>query len=62
MIAESTIQFRPRPSVQEVLATDRNPAPDCLRTESPATQLGLADVSMDRYFSKAWHDQEVEKV
>ena len=62
MIAESTIQFRPRPSVQEVLATDRNPAPDCLRTESPATQLGLADVSMDRYFAKAWHDQEVEKV
>ena len=62
MTTTSTIQFRPRPSVQEVLASDRNPAPDCLRFESPATGLGNADIPMDRYFSKAWHDREVEKV
>ncbi len=62
MITESTIQFRPRPSVQEVLAADKNPAPDCLRLESPATNLGNADISMDRYYSKAWHDHEVDKV
>ena len=62
MITESTIQFRSRPSVQEVLATDKNPAPDCLRIESPATSLGDADISMDRYYSKAWHDREVDRV
>ena len=59
---ESTIQFRPRPSVQEVLATDRNPAPAVLRMESPATRLGTADIGIDRYFSREWHDREVEKV
>lgn len=62
MTTESTIQFRPRPSVQEVLATDQNPAPAVLRMESPATALGSEDVSIERYFSKAWHDREVDKV
>ena len=56
-------QLRSRgPSVQQVLATDRNPPPACLLIESPAQHLGLDDVSIDRYFSKTWHDQEVEKV
>lgn len=40
----------------------KNPPPDCLRIESPATRLGSADVSIERYFSKQWHDREVEKV
>ena len=53
---------RPKPSVQDILAGDVNPAPAILRAESPAVGLGDADVSADRYFSKAWHDREVEKV
>ena len=56
------LQGRPGPSVQQVLAGDINPAPAIMRAESPASGLGEADVSIDRYFSKAWHDQEVEKV
>lgn len=53
---------RPSPSVQEVLAGDGHPAPPSMLQESPATGLGSEDVSKERYFSKAWHDREVEKV
>ena len=52
----------PGPSVQEVFATDVNPPPECLRIESPAQNLGLEDVPLERYYSKAWHDREVDKV
>jgi len=53
---------RPRPSVQEVLAGDVVPAPATMLGESPAQDLGDGDLSIERYWSKAWHDQEVEKV
>ena len=53
---------RPGPSVQEVLANDVNPPPPALRGESPATWLGSEDVSRERYFSREWHEREVEKV
>ena len=53
---------RPAPSVQEIYARDANPPPDVLRIESPATGLGNEDVSIERYFSKAWHDREVTHV
>jgi acyl-CoA synthetase (AMP-forming)/AMP-acid ligase II len=43
---------RPGPSVQEVLATDVNPAPAVLLTECPATDQTDADVSIERYFSQ----------
>ena len=56
------IARRPGPSVQEVFATDTNPAPAVLRSESPAQGQSDADVPIDRYFSKAWHDREVEKI
>ncbi len=56
------IARRPRPSVQEVLATDRNPAPAVLRTESPAQGQSSADVSAERYFSPDWHQREVDKI
>ena len=57
-----SLKGRPGPSVQEVLASDVNPAPDVMRTESPANGLGTDDVDIARYFDKAWHDREVEKV
>lgn len=56
------IARRPRPSVQEVFATDINPAPDVMRSESPAAGQEDTDVPIDRYISQAWHDREVEQV
>ena len=56
------IARRPGPSVQEVFDTDTNPAPAVMRVESPAQGQSDADVSIERYFSKQWHDREVEKV
>lgn len=53
---------RPRPTVQEVLAEDANPAPVTMRSESPAEGQSTRDIPIDRYFSKDWHDREVEKV
>jgi len=58
----AVVKGRPGPSVQDVFATDRNPAPDVLRIESPARNLGSEDISIERYFSKDWHDREVSKV
>jgi hypothetical protein len=56
------IARRPTPSVQDVFETDINPAPAVLREESPAQGQLSEDVSAERYFSKQWHDREVEKV
>ena len=56
------IARRPGPSVQEVFEQDINPAPSILREESPAQGQDMSDVSSERYFSKQWHDLEVEKV
>jgi len=56
------IARRPGPSVQEVLATDPIPAPQVMREESPAVGQSQSDVSADRYFSREWHEREIEKV
>lgn len=56
------IARRPGPSVQEVFATDTNPAPAVMRSESPAQGQSDADVPIERYFSKDWHDREVDKI
>ncbi len=53
---------RPRPSVQEVIAADVVAAPLVMRSESPAVGLGDDDISVERYFSKDWHDREVEAI
>ena len=53
---------RPGPSVQQVLADDINPAPAIMRAESPAQGQSSADLSIERYFSKEWHDREIEQV
>ena len=57
-----TIAGRPRPSVQEVLAADRNPASAILRSESPAQGLPTDDVSIDRYISADWARREIDAV
>jgi len=53
---------RPGPSVQEIFASDPVPPPPLMRVESPATGLGSADVSIERYFDKGWHDREIDRV
>lgn len=58
----SIIARRPGPSVQDIFAADTNPAPQVLREESPAIGQSNADVSVERYFAKDWHDREVEMV
>ena len=56
------IARRPGPSVQEVFETDVNPAPAIMRNESPAAGQSSADIPIERYFSRDWHEREIEKV
>ena len=51
----------PARSVQEILAGDAKPAPAVLLIDSPR-DMGRDDVSLDRYYTKDWHDREVDKV
>ena len=51
----------PARSVQDILAGDANPPPPILQMESPR-DMGRDDVSLDRYYTKAWHDLEVKTV
>jgi phenylpropionate dioxygenase-like ring-hydroxylating dioxygenase large terminal subunit len=46
---------------QELLDTDTHPVPDVLRLESPRS-FGDADISRERYTSRAWHRREVERL
>ena len=56
------IANRPGPSVQDVFDSDVIPAPDVLRGESPATGQSDADVPIDRYFSRDWHEREITHI
>ena len=58
---EALIANRRGESVQDILASDRNPAPAVLRMESPR-YMGQDDVSLDRYYSREWHEREVDTV
>ncbi len=49
------------PSLQELLDQERNPVPAPLRDTS-YVYLGSEDIPADRYFSREWHDLEVERV
>ena len=62
MTQDSLTSARRGPTVQQILARDVNPPPAVLRIESPAQDLGLADVSIERYYSKDFHDREVGKI
>ncbi len=48
-------------TVQEIIASDAYPAPAVLRIDSPR-DMGREDVSLDRYYSREWHEREVETV
>lgn len=60
--ANQIVAGRPGPSVQDVLKTDTNPAPQIMREESPPINQSTDDVSIDRYFSREWHQREIEKI
>lgn len=49
------------PSTQEIIAKDKVPAPDWVRSES-YTFLGDEDISKDRYIDPAYADKEYEKL
>ncbi len=56
------IARRPEPSVQSIFDTDSIAPPAVLREESPPRGQSSDDVSRERYFSREWHDREVENV
>ena len=51
----------PGPSYQDLLDTEINPVPDSLR-ENTNPYLGSTNLSVDRYLSREFHEQEVEHV
>ena len=51
----------PGRSYQELLDTEVNPVPDCLR-ENTNPYLGSENLSVDRYLSREFHEKEVEHV
>lgn len=55
------LKNRPSPSLQEILATDQIPPPAHMTAES-WVDMGTSDISIERYFDKTYHDQEVEKI
>ena len=61
-LAEEDVLARsPGRSYQELLDTEKNPVPDCLR-ENTNPYLGSENLSVERYLSREFHDQEVEHV
>ena len=51
----------PARSTQDILAADRIAPPAVLRMESPR-DMGHDDVSLDRYYTRDWHEREVKTV
>ena len=54
-----TMVRSPGLTYQQLLDQDTRPVPPVLRLQSPR-DFGDADIAIDRYISKDWHDQEVE--
>lgn len=52
---------RARPSYQDILASDQIAPPEHMLQES-RVEYGNEDISIDRYISREWHEQEIEKV
>ena len=59
--AEPELARSPGISYQELLDTDSRAVPHVLRLMSPQ-HLGSADIPIDRYTSRAWHELEVERL
>ncbi len=59
--AGATVPRSPARSVQEIFAGDAKPPPAVLLIDSPR-DMGRDDVSLDRYYSREWHEREVRTV
>ena len=57
----STMVRSPGLTYQQLLDEDTHPVPPVLRLQSPK-YFGDADIAVERYVSKAWHDREVERL
>ncbi|MGE0665954.1 MAG: Rieske 2Fe-2S domain-containing protein [Sphingomonadales bacterium] len=55
----ATSEQRPRPSFQEILSADGDTPPPAMFAEN-APFLGTADIDKARYFSREWHDREMD--
>ncbi len=55
-------QRSPGVTYQQLLDADTKDVPEVLRLEHPATGLGTADISKERYTTRAWHLEEVEHI
>ncbi len=51
----------PARSVQDILASDAKPPQAVLLIDSPR-DMGRDDVSLDRYYTREWHDREIKTV
>lgn len=51
----------PGPSYQDLLDQEQQPVPDCLR-ENTNPYLGSENISVDRYLSRDFHEQEIEHI
>lgn len=60
-VEQQTAGKRPEPSVQSLLDADTRAVPDLLRAEG-LVDFGAQDIDKRRYFSREFHDLEVEKV
>jgi phenylpropionate dioxygenase-like ring-hydroxylating dioxygenase large terminal subunit len=60
-VSSAPLKNWPSPSLQEILASDKVPPPAHMTDES-WVDMGSDDLPIDRYFDKAFHDREVEKV
>ena len=58
---DSGLRKSPGITYQELLDTDTHPVPEVLRLESPR-YLGSADVSIDRFITREWHELEKERL
>ncbi len=59
-MSEGTIsEQRPRPTFQEIIAADGDAPPPAMFAEN-APFMGTSDIDKARYFSREWHDREMD--
>ncbi len=61
MTINSLLKKRQGKDVQEILDADRVPPPEILKLQSPK-DMGREDISLDRYYSREWHEKEIQNV
>ena len=60
-IFSKVLKNRPKPYFQEIISKDHITAPSVLKEES-CSYIGCDDIDRDRYFSKKFHNLEIENI